>query len=228
MMIGAPEGYPVFFFANGTVRGYVYNHELEELEAWITNGTYMLYHTKAPFAVTINNTALKKGVDYSTDAFNITTINASGGELRIYYRNPAKVEVSMSSPKARIVIATSYRFNGSYTLKVYSGSEIVTLVTGEFVSTVPLTTIEVPLSLDPGTYRIEVTVTDEDSKQTIGTASTSYEVAATPAIPEIGWEYYLLLLVIALLAAAIVVSLRAARHTIEEVREKKYIRKKGV
>jgi len=84
----------------------------------------------------------------------------------------------------------------------------------------------VPLSLDPGTYRIEVTVTDEDSKQTIGTASTSYEVAAAPAIPEIGWEYYLLLLVIAL-ATAIVVSLRAARHTIEEAREKRYVKRKG-
>ena len=73
----------------------------------------------------------------------------------------------------------------------------------------------------------EVTVADKDSGQTIGTASTSYEVAAAPAIPEIGWEYYLLLLVIALLAAAIVVSLRAARHTIEEAREKRYVKRKG-
>ena len=227
MMIGAPEGYPVFFFANGTVRGYVYNHELEELESWISNGTYMIYHTKVPFAVTINNTALKRGVDYSTDVFNVTTIKASDGELRVYFKNPAKVSLTISNSTARIVIATPYSFNGSYTLKVYSGSEIVTLVTGEFVSTVPLTTIEVPLSLDPGTYRIEVTVADKDSGQTIGTASTSYEVAAAPAIPEIGWEYYLLLLVIALLAAAIVVSLRAARHTIEEAREKRYVKRKG-
>ena len=227
MMIGAPEGYPVFFFANGTVRGYVYNHELEELEAWITNGTYMVYHTKVPFAVTINNTALRRGEDYSTDAFNVTTIKADDGELRVYFKNPAKVSLTISNSTARIVIATPYSFNGSYTLKVYSGSEIVTLVTGEFVSTVPLTTIEVPLSLDPGTYRIEVTVADKDSGQTIGTASTSYEVAAAPAIPEIGWEYYLLLLVIALLAAAIVVSLRAARHTIEEAREKRYVKRKG-
>jgi len=227
MMIGAPGGYPVFFFANGSVRGYVYNHELEELEAWISNGTYMIYHTKVPFAATINNTALKRGVDYSTDVFNVTTIKASDGELRVYFKNPAKVSLTVSNSTARIVIATPYSFNGSYTLKVYSGSEIVTLVTDEFVSTVPLTTIEVPLSLDPGTYRIEVTVADKDSGQTIGAASTSYEVAAAPAIPEIGWEYYLLLLVIALLAAAIVVSLRVARHTIEEAREKKYVKRKG-
>ena len=227
MMIGAPEDYPVFFFANGTARGYVYNHELEELDAWITNGTYMIYHVKTPFAITLNNTALRKGTDYITDPFNVTTISIGNGDLRIYFRNPAEVSLDVAGATAKITITSPYHFNGSYTLKVYKGSEIVALITDEFTSSMPLTSIEVPLNLDPGTYRIEVTIIDEDSMQTIGTASTSYEVAAAPTISKLGWEYYLLLLVIALLAIAIVVSLRAAIHTIEEIRERKYIKKKG-
>ncbi|RLF08482.1 MAG: hypothetical protein DRJ60_00025 [Thermoprotei archaeon] len=227
MMIGAPEDYPVFFFANGTARGYVYNHELEELDAWITNGTYMIYHVKTPFAITLNNIALRKGTDYITDPFNVTTISISNGDLRIYFRNPAEVSLDVASATARITVTSPYHFNGSYTLKIYKGSEIVALIASEFTSSIPLTSIEVPLNLDPGSYRIEVTITDENSKQTIGTASTTYEVAVAPAIPEIGWEYYLLLLVIALLAIAIVVSLRVARHTIEETREKRYVKRKG-
>ena len=227
MMIGAPEDYPVFFFANGTARGYVYNHELEELDAWITSGTYMIYHVKTPFAVTLNNTALRRGTDYITDPFNVTTVSISNGDLRVYFRNPAEVSLDVAGTTAKITITSPYHFNGSYTLRIYNDSEIVALITGEFTSAIPLTTIEVPLNLDPGTYRIEVTVADEDSGQTIGTASTSYEIVAAPAIPEIGWEYYLLLLVIALLAITIVVSLRAARHTIEKVREKRYVKRKG-
>jgi len=227
MMIGAPEDYPVFFFANGAVRGYVFNHELEELSAWISNGTYMIYHIKAPFAITLNNTALKRGVDYSTDPFNVTTLNVDGGELRVYFKNPARISLSVVGSTARIVITTPYRFNGSYVVRVYNDTKLVTTVTDKFVSIVPMTVIEVPLNLaEPGTYRIEVTITDEDSEQTLGTASTTYKVKeATPSLPS--WEYYLLLLVIALLAVALVVAFRATRHTVEEVREKKYVRKKG-
>jgi len=225
MMIGAPEDYPVFFFTNGTIKGYVYNHELEELDAWITNGTYMIYHVKKPFAVTLNNTALRRGTDYITDPFNVTTISTSNGDLRVYFRNPAEVSLDVAGTTARITITSPYHFNGSYTLKAYKDSEIVALITGEFTSAIPLTSIEVPLNLDPGTYRIEVTVTDKNSKQTIGTASTTYEVVSTPTIPKISWEYYLLLIIIALLAVALVVSFRAARHVIYE--ERKYVKKKG-
>ena len=227
MMVGAPKGYPVFYFANGTVRGYVFNHVMEELSAWISNGTYRIYNSEQPFAITINGTALRRGTDYSVDPFNITTINVGSGELRIYYVNPAEVYIVVADSKARVVIATPYSFRGRYTLKVFEDGRLVKSFTGSFTSTAPLTTIERTLDLESGTYMVEVTVTDEDSGQTIGSASTSYEVVAAPTIPEVGWEYYLLLLVIALLAVAIVVSLRVARHTIEEAREKRYVKRKG-
>jgi len=227
MMIGGPQGYPVFYYANGSVRGYVYNHEVEELNAWIGNGTYRIFHTKPPFAITLNNTALKRGIDYTVDPFNITTIVLDeGGELHIYYKNPTKVELTMQNSKAVIHVVTPYSFSGSYVVKIYNDNdlELVTSVTGRFTATVPMTIIEVPLDLDPGTYRIEVSVTDEDSKKLLGTAETTYEVEAIP-IP--GWEYYLLILVIVLLLIAFVAAIKASRHTIEEIRERRYVRKKG-
>ena len=226
-MIGAPEGYPVFYLANGTLKGYVYNHEMMELGAWIaTNGTFKIYHSEQPFAITINGTALKRDIDYVVDAFNVTTVYAGSGELRVYYKNPTDVELLLENSKVKIIVATPYRFNGNYVVRVYNDTELVTTVTGKFVSTVPMTVVEVPLNLDePGTYRIEVTVTDEDSKQTLSTESTTYEVKEAGLLPS--WEYYLLLIIIALLIAAFVMAFRAARHTVEEAREKKYVRKKG-
>jgi len=128
MMIGAPEDYPVFYFANGAVRGYVYNHEIEELQAWVSNGTYEIYHAKAPFAVALNGTAIKRGTGYAVDAFNVATITAGGGELRVYYSNPTEMELLVTNetvPKANIIVATPYRFNGKYTLRVYDDSELV-------------------------------------------------------------------------------------------------------
>jgi len=221
MMIGAPEGYPVFFFANGTVRGYVYNHELEELSAWIGSGTYMVYHIKTPFAVTLNNTALKRGADYSTDPFNVTALSVGGGELRVYFRNPAMVSLSVAGATARIVITAPYRFNGSYTLRVKSGGATVATRTGSFTASIPLTVVEVPLGdLGPGSYTVEATVVDSDSQQTLGTASTSYLVEAptAPEEEEVPWENYLLLLLIALLAVAAIAAFRAAgRATVERL-----------
>ena len=231
LMIGAPEEYPVFFFANGTARGYVYNHELEELSTWLGNGTYKVYCARVPFAVTLNNTALKKGVGYTVDEYNVTTIVAGDGELKIYYRNPAEVGLAVGDSKAKVFVATPYRFNGSYTLRVYSDAEVVASKTGKFVSDVPMTAIEVPLDLEPGTYRVKVTVTDEDSGQTIGVASTTYEVEApsAPIAPEEEWTYYLILIAIALLAIAVVVSFKAASHTIEDMkaRARRFVKKKA-
>ena len=103
--------------------------------------------------------------------------------------------------------------------------------TGKFVSDVPMTAIEVPLDLEPGTYRVKVTVTDEDSGQTIGVASTTYEVEApsAPIAPEEEWTYYLILIAIALLAIAVVVSFKAASHTIEDMkaRARRFVKKKA-
>ena len=227
MMIGAPEGYPIFYFSNGTVKGYVYSREMEELEAWVVNGTFKVYCNKAPFAITINGTALRRGADYTVDQFYVTTVNAGSGELRIYYRNPAKVELAVGS-KVRIFIATPYTFNGKYTVEVYSEDKKVTSMTGDFRSAVPMTVIEVPLEgLEPGTYTIEVSVTDEDSKQTIGTASATYEVEKeVVGAPAVGWEYYAVMaLILLVVIVALAATLRASHTIIREIRMR-YVRRK--
>ena len=228
MMIGAPKEYPVFYFANGSIRGYVYNHEMEELEAWLTNGTFRIHHSKTPFAITINGSALKREVDYSVDEFDTATINTSGGELRVYFKNPTDIDVLVTNSKAKIIVATPYRFSGRYTLKVYENGKLVRSVTDSFTSTVPLTTIEETLDLDPGTYKVEVTVTDEDSKQSLGTASTTYEVEEAPALEEIGWEYYLAIAIATMLAVAAIIafSRAVAKQVIEEARKRKYVKRK--
>ena len=229
MMIGAPEDYPVFFFANGTVRGYVYNHELEELDAWTTNGTYMIYHIKTPFAVTLNNTALMRGADYSTDPFNVTTVSIGNGELRIYFRNPAKVSLDVADATAKITITSPYRFNGTYTLKILRNTETVSTKTGKFTSTVPLTIVEIPLgSLDSGTYTVEAIIVDEDSQKTLGTATETYSAEAAPK-EEIPWENYLWFLIIAALAIATIIALKtSAKATVEQLeKKKKFVKKKN-
>ena len=228
MVIGAPEDFPVFHFTNGTVRGYVFNHELEELSAWVGNGTHKVYYDREPFAVTINNTALKRGVDYSTDPMNVTAVTAGSGELRIYFRNPAKVEVTIHGDTAKITIATPYRFNGRYVLKVLKGDEVVEEKSGTFKATTPLTVIDVPLGeVGAGTYRVTAEVTDEDSQRSLGTSEATYEVSQpVPALEE-KWSYWLLILVIALLSVATILALRSAgRAVIEKISEKKYVRRK--
>jgi len=229
MVIGAPEDYPVFYFTNGTVRGYVFNHELEELSAWVGSGTHKIYYEGEPFAVTLNNTALKRGVDYSTDPLNVTTITVGSGELRIYFRNPAKVEVTIHGDTAKITVATPYRFSGKYVVKVLKGGDVVEEKSGTFTATAPLTVIDVPLGgLGAGTYEVVAEVTDVDSQRSLGTSEATYEVPQ-PGLPalEVEWSYWLLILVIALLAVATILALRAAsKAVIEKIAERKYVRRK--
>jgi len=227
-MIGVAEDYPVFFFANGSVWGYVYNHELEELGAWIGNGTYMVYHSKTPFAVTINNTALKRGWDYSADPFNVTTIKAGDGELRVYFRNPTRVEVTIHGDTAKVTVATPYRFGGKYVVKVLRGGEVVEEKSGTFTATAPLTVIDVPLGgLGAGTYEVVAEVTDVDSQRSLGTSEATYEVPQpVPALEE-RWSYWLLILVIALLSVATILALRSVgKAVIEKISERRYVRRK--
>ena len=220
MMIGAPEGYPVFHFANATLRGYVFNHELEELCAWITRGTFKIYRSRPPFAVTLNNTALRKGLDYWVDALNVTTLRALSGELRIYYRNPTKVEViTCCGNTASVIIATPYRFRGRYTLRVWRGTSLIKSTSATFTSAVPATVIEVPLGeLETGNYTVEVEVVDLDSSQVLGTVTTEYEVEAAPAPAEEvsgAQDFYLLLIALAVLTIIVVLvvaALRAAKE----------------
>ena len=226
LMIGAPKEYPVFYFADGTVKGYVYNHELEEMGAWILNGTYEIFNTKEPFAVTLNNTALKRGQDYSVDPFNVTSLTAGSGELRVYYRNPSEIEVEVFDNTARVLIATPYVFNGKVELTV-KGSENVTK-TETFVSTPPLTIVDLSIDgLEPGDYTLEVVVTDEDSQKVLGTASESYAVEEVEEWV-IRWEYYVLAIVVVAIIAALILASRAAKQAVEDEveRRRRFVRRK--
>jgi len=224
MMVGAPEGYPVFYFADGTVKGYVYNHELEELSSWVLNGTYMIYSSKPPFAVTLNNTALKKGADYSVDPFNVTSVEVGDGELRAYYKNPTEIRLEIVEDKAMVIIVTPYSFSGKIALQANSS----TVKTVTFKSIVPLTTVDLSLEdLEPGNYTIKVTVTDEDSQQTLGTASAAYSInAGAPA--QIPWQYYLALIAIIIIAVAVTYAFSATyKAAISEVQKRrKFVKKK--
>jgi len=226
MMIGAPAGYPTFFFANGTVKGYVYNHELEELGAWVLNGTFEVFNSKKPFAITLNNTALKRGQDYSVDPLNVTRIVVGTGELRIYYKNPAEVEMEVLNDTARVIIATPYRFNGKVLLTIRGSSTTTKTVT--FTSTPPLTIVDLSLNLEPGSYTIEAVVTDEDSQQTIGKVSASYKVEGAPALVPISWEYYIILIVRIVLAVALILAIRTTSKAVivELEKKRKFVKKK--
>lgn len=229
MMIGAPKTYPVFHYSNGTIRGYVFNHELEDLSVWLSNGSYKIFYAKAPFAIALNNTALKKGTDYSTNALNITTLSIEGGELKVFFKNPIKASLTVSDTTAKIYLATPYRFTGRYTIKIWRGTELVATRSGTFTSSVPLTTIDIPLgTLEPDVYMIEATVTDDDSKQTVATTSLRYEVEAqAPEEEKFAWEnYYLLIpLLMLLLLLIIVITLRKSIVQIEGRRKFIVLRK---
>jgi len=228
MMIGAPEGYPVFYFTNGTVRGYVFNHEHEELSAWVSNGTHKIHYMNEPFAIILNDTALRRGIDYSTDPMNITTISTGTGELRIYFRNPAKMEVVIHEDTAKIVVATPYSFNGRYILKIIKDGEVVKEKSGTFTASTPLTVIDIPLNdVGAGSYRVVGEIIDEDSQKSLGISETTYEVPQqTPTpIPE-EWSYWLLILIILLVIAAVLALRSASKAVIEKTTERKYVKRR--
>ena len=228
-IIGAPSDYPVFFMANGTIKGYVYNHELKELCAWISAGLYRVYYDTEPFAVTLNNTALKKGVHYFVDPFNVTVINmTTGGDLRIYYKNPCKVEARITGNNVYVSVATPYVFSGNYTIVVKRGDLVVKTIHKNFTADTPLTTIEEALDLPAGTYDVEVVVNDSDSNQTVGATTLSYEVSQQPsATPiEVPWNFLLFILVILALILSIIAVTRRAKHVILEEQSRKFVRKR--
>jgi len=227
MMIGAPEGYPVFYSANGTVKGYTYNRELEKLSVWVLGGTYEVFNSKEPFAVTLNNTALKRGRDYSVDPFNVARITVDAGDLGIYYKNPAEVDLEVFNDAARVIIATPYSFRGSVELRV--DGEV--MERAGFTSIVPLTVVELPLDLEPGSHTVEAVVRDEDSQQTIGVTSSSLQVEApapTPAPRPIPWENYVIITIVlvALLIAILELMHWAEGRAVVELERRKFVRKK--
>jgi len=211
MMIGAPEGYPVFYFANGTVRGYIYDDKLKELNTWISNGSYGIFSQTLPFAVVLNNTALRKGIDYTVDPFNITFLTIDEGNLRIYFKNPIKVSISFNNNTADIIITTPYSFNGYYTLYIYSNTTLVYKQSGTFTSTVPLTTIKIPLRLKSGEYTALVKVIDKDSQQTVGEASASYTVAQIPTVNTEKYYCIILLLILVVIVLSAILSKQIAK-----------------
>ena len=223
MMIGAPEGYPVVYYCNGTVKGYVYDHEAERLCMWVRNGTLRVYHDGEPFAIALNGSALKRGEDYTVDPFNITTIKAQNGDLAIFYARPTRVSLATTGSTLRITVAAPYSFNGEYTVKIRSSGSTIKTKSGLFTSSMPLTVIDVPLDgLDPGSYTIDVTVVDRDSQKVVGSGSTSYTVSIIQPITEIPPEHWLLICLTAIIAViAIILAYKASSKAAIEYMEKK-------
>lgn len=226
MMICAPEGYPVFYEASNVVKGYVYRDGV--LEAWVNNGSYRVLGSGEPFAVALNGTALRRGVDYTVDALNVTTINMCKGTLSIYYDNPIDMKIEPLYPKLVIHLGTPYRFAGRVVVEVYDeeGKRVTTTKAG-FTATPSLTWIEIDMSgLAAGEYELRISVYDDDSDKLVAQEEILYTVeeAVTPT-----QNALMILLVMATLIGVVAAwaLLKSARHAVmEALRERRFVRRR--
>ena len=222
-MIGAPAGYPVFYYANGSVKGYAYDVRSEELHAWVSSGSFKIFHQKPPFAVILNGTALKRGTDYSVNVLNVTSLSILGGDLRVFYSNPVTFQIHAGESKVTVEIATPYNFKGSYKLKITKDGETIEEKSGVFTATSPLSILEISLgSLQAGEYSVEVSLTDEDSQQLLGTQTEPLTIR----LIELPYDYvfaFIFIIILMMAVAAIFMATRKAvksRHTAVFVKRK--------
>jgi len=215
VLICAPEGYPVFYEASNTVKGYVYRGGV--LEAWVNSGSYKVLGSGEPFAVALNGTALRRGADYTVDAFNVTSINMCKGTLSIYYDNPIGAKVEPLSPKLVIHLGTPYKFTGHVVVEVYDeeGRRVTSIREG-FTATPSLTWIEVDMSgLAAGEYELRISIYDDDSGKLVAQEEILYmvEEAVTPT-----QNALVMLLVMAALIGVVAAwaLLKSARHAVAE------------
>jgi len=148
---------PVLSYASNVVT--CFNFEEGVFRVGVKNGTYGFYHTKAPFSVSFNDRALKKGEAYSTEG-NVTTVNTtSEGMLEVYYEKPVSVKLESQFSNFRVYIATPYEFNGKvrYIVKIHNQSVEDRTIT--FKANPPLSVVNVTPST-AGDVEIHIYDTD--------------------------------------------------------------------
>jgi len=216
-MVGAPEAYPVVMYANGTVRGYTYKEKV--LSLWISNGSYGIYSTTPPFAVVLNGTELKSGSYTFDDILNVTAVSCDGGILEVYYENPCSVQLFTT----KVAVTSPYSFPGRLKIEVYKDGEPYETRTEGIKVSEGLNIYDIGRYEGAGEYTIRVTVYDEASGKTVGTATTTFTVPEGEAGFVISSTCLLLILIALILLICVFVGIRYARALIPH-RPRKYVK----
>lgn len=216
-MMGAPEGYPVVVYANGTVRGYTYKEGV--LSLWISNGSYGIYSTTPPFAVVLNGTELRGSSYTFDDVLNVTAVSCDGGLLEVYYENPCSVQLFTT----KVAVTSPYSFPGRLKIEVYKDGEPYETRTEGIKVSEGLNIYDIGRYEGAGEYTIRVTVYDEVSGKTVGTATTTFTVPEGEAGFAISSTCLLLILIALVLLICVFVGIRYARALIPH-RPRKYVK----
>ena len=227
MFVCASRDYPVFRNATNLVKGYTYSVEERIMDAWVLAGTYSMYKDVPPFTVVLNGSALKRGADYSVNAFNFTDVVAGAGSLRIYYDNPIGVEAYANETEVVVVVSTPYSFNGRAVIRVYRDGELQTTSYRSLRFSSGINTVEFALpELQAGNYTVRAVVYDDDSGVECGEATGAFSVSgvrevSVPYVPAELWIIIGLLILVLLLVIAEAMR-RSARAV--GVRPRRYLR----
>ncbi len=200
-------GEPTVYYCNATLTRLTYNAARGELVlALNASVSIKIHHTRRPYAVALNATALRRGAQWwFDDLLNLTTVNCSAGSLTVYYSNPISVEAHASG--LTVFISSPYSFHGRI--------EVVEAGIARDVW-VPAGGAEYELDVEPGTYTVRV----YDLDSGFLAAEETVTVSAAPAprtITVVPWWAWAL--AAAGVAALLIAVARGAARAVVERRE---------
>jgi len=195
-----------------------------------SNGTVILSNpnssTNGTFAVAHNGFAMRRYYQYR-DMGNITVINATPGNLSVYYKNPCKLHVSLNLSKnasINVTINTPYTFHGKV-IVVSNGkvvfSENITVRAGNFSYSIPIANLTSSTTAIDAAGSPIIKVYDLDSQRWIGAESLSIAGVSTALVVAV-----VATMLIAVVAASIYLVRKHKKAMINEIENRgKYFRK---
>ena len=204
--------HPVLKSASNTVRFVSFDYERGVYTFDVLPGEYVLSSSDPPFCVALNDTALKRNVDYSTSS-NETVINVTkNGLLDVYFKNPTSVSVQKFGSEFKVFVATPYNFTGKVHYVVKKAGKTIEDKTLSFRATAPLTVVSVKPSVSGD---VQITVYDVDSGKELYRVTerllyTNYTIIGASLLLVIG------------VVAALIVYLRKGKHKALAKMEKEF------
>ena len=196
VLVMCKQGMPLVLSAENVMESISYEPDKEELIIYANPGNVSIYHTEDVFSVTLNDTALVNGTDYTFDELGNLLVNVpNAGFVHVYYANPVSASLEKDGKTIKVYLATPYEFRGKIHYTV-DGNAVLEDRTVAFTATPPLTVLEINVER-AGEASIEIY--DEDSNQLLYTTTVTL------------LDYTTVLIVFLLLLATITVIIVTAR-----------------
>ena len=199
-------GHPVLSNASNTVESIFYDYNNKVYHLYVNPGTFRFSSSSKPFAITFNDSALRTGNDYSTDALNVTTVTVSKeGCLNVYYSNPTSTSLVKAEGSLKIFISSPYSFNGKIHYVVKKNGQILEERTKLFKVSAPLTSVSIKPSASGD---VEIAVYDVDSGQKLYSTT----------VKQLYFNYALVIAALLIVLSVVAFTLAIMRRGKEEAR----------